>query len=136
MSLSCYRESLDKQRDGAPIYLAGMTFYLRRWGTDESQEFLKTLNRKLFGPFHKQQVSDQNLIYSEWLCGYGVVNFDDVIDAETGQHVVYSAESARGIFANPEYFLSLNRDLINCAMSFEYYLAEEAEEDLEELKKK
>lgn len=136
MSLAYYRESLDKQQNGAPVYLAGMTFYLRRWGTPESQEFLKNLNKKLFGPFHKSQPLDQDIIWSEWLCGYGVVGWDDCLDAETGEELIYSDSAARGLFTNPEYYLSLNRDLIAAATNFENYLHDEANEDLEELKKK
>lgn len=136
MSLSYFRESLDKQRDGAPIHVGDITFYVRRWGTPESQLFLKDLNKKLFGPFHKQQESDQELIYSEWLCGYGVVNWENCLDAETGSPVEYSETAAREIFTNEEYFLSLNRLIINGSMNFEFYLHEEASEDLEDLKKK
>lgn len=136
MSLAYFRESLTKQSEGAPVHLAGITFYLRRWGTPESQEFLKTLNKKLFGPFHKAQVSDQDIIYSEWLAGYGVVGWDGCLDAETYEPLEYSLEAARGIFTNQEYYLSLNRELINAATNFESYLFEEATEDLEELKKK
>jgi hypothetical protein len=136
MSLSSYRESTDKQRNGAPIYLLDMVFYVRRWGTKESQEFLKELNRKLFGPFHKSQVTDQDIIWSEWLCGYGVVGWENVLDAESGEQLEYSQEAARALFTNEEYFLSLNRDLITASTSFEHYLHEEANEDLEDLKKK
>lgn len=136
MSLAYYRESLDKQREGAPISLAGITFYVRRWGTPESQAFLKDLNKKLFGPFHSAQQSDQDLIYSEWLCGYGVVNWAECLDADTGCKVEYSTSAARGIFTNQEYFLSLNREIISAALSHENYLMEEAKDDTEELKKK
>lgn len=136
MSLSYFRESKLKQSEGAPIHVGDITFYVRRWGTKESQGFLKELNKKLFGPFHKAQESDQEIIYSEWLSGYGVVGWDNCRDAENNEILDYSIEVAREIFTNEEYYLSLNRLIISGAMNFEFYLHEEASEDLEGLKKK
>ncbi len=134
MSLSYFRESLDKQKGGAPVYAGGITFYVKRWGTPESQAFLRELNRKLFGPFHKSQEGDQATIYAEWLC-WAVTGWDDML-GEDGEPVTYSPDSARDIFTNEEYFLSLNMVLINGAMNFEHYLHEEATADAEDLKKK
>lgn len=136
MGLAYFRESKLKQSEGAPIHIGDITFYVRRWGTPESQQFLKELNKKLFGPFHKAQESDLDLTYAEWICGYGVVGWDNCLDAETNLPIDYSLEAAREIFTNDEYYLSLNRLIINGAMNFEFYLHEEATEDLEDLKKK
>jgi hypothetical protein len=136
MSLAYFREDLTKQQEGAPIHVGAITFYCKRWGTPESQEFLRNLNKKLFGPFHKAQDSDQQVIYAEWLTGYGVVNWEGCRDVENGMLISYSPESAREIFTNPEYYMSLNVLIINGSMNFENYLHDEAYQDLEDLKKK
>lgn len=134
MSLAYFREDLDKQKSGAPIYAGDITFYVKRWGTKESQEFLRELNRKLFGPFHKAHEGDQAKVYSEWLI-WAVTGWENML-SEDGEVVEYSQSVARDIFTNEEYFLSLNMVLINGAMNFEHYLHDEAEQDLEVLKKK
>lgn len=136
MTLAYFRESLEKQRDGVPVHVADITFYVRRWGTPESQSFVRELNKKLFGPFHKSQDSDLHTIYGEWLCGYGVVNWDGCRDADNGMLLSYSEQAAREIFTNSEYYMSLNVLIINGAMNFENFIHDEANKDLEDLKKK
>lgn len=134
MDLCSFKECLSKQKDGAPIYVGDSVFYCRRWGTPESQKFLRELRKSLFGPFHKAQENDDALLFAEWLCGYGVTSWEDVTGGES--KIDYSEATARNIFLNPEYQLSLNTVLISGVMNFENYLHDEAESDFENLKKK
>lgn len=136
MHLALYKESSEKQMEGAPVYIGDATFYLRRWGTNESQAFLKDLRRALFGPHHRSQEGDENKVVGEWLAGYGVVGWEDVLDADSGKEFKYSKKNARMLFLDPEYYLSLNAELFMQANRFENYLYDEALDELEELKKK
>lgn len=132
MLLSHYREDPEKQLGGSPIYVGDATFFVKRWGTKESQEQLKEIRRALFGPFHKAQEGDDNLVFAEWLC-WAVTNWENV-NTEDGEYK-FSAKNARALFRDEHYFLSLNAELITSAMRFENYLFDEAAEDEEELKK-
>lgn len=134
MDLSLFRESSEKQSGGTPVYIGDATFYLRRWGTPESQKFVRDLRKALWGPHHKSQDGDENVLIAEWLAGYGVVGWDNL--REEGGELKYSAKVARQIFLDPEYHLSLNAELFMQAQRFENYLYEEAEDDTEALKKK
>lgn len=133
MDLSLYKEDQRKQNEGSPMHVGDSTFYVRRWGTKESQIFLRDLKKRLFGPFHKSQEDDDKILFSEWLCGYGVTGWENVTDGE--QEIVFSKPVARDIFTNPEYYMSLNAILIQDAMNFENYLYDEAQEDIDALKK-
>lgn len=163
MKLSAYREDLARQAAGVPIYIGDGVFYVRRWGTPESQEVIKQLRKKLFGPLHKDQTGDENLLISEWLIEYGVVNWDGVLQESAGEdqefkwyeffqqfrnllgrqkidkpdvsELKYSKHAARNVFSNPEYFMSLNSLILSGAMNFENYLYDDAAEDLEAIKK-
>ena len=133
MDLALFREDTEKQKGGAPVYIGDATFYLRRWGTPESQRVLKDLRRSLFGPHHKSQESDESLLLAHWLADYGCVSWEGV--ESDGGDLKYSAKAARGVFLNEEYFLSLNVELFLNAQKFENYLYDEATEEVEELKK-
>lgn len=163
MKLSAYREDSNKQSAGVPIYAGDAVFYMRRWGTPESQTFLKELRKKLFGPLHKDQVGDENKLIAEWLVEYGCVGWDGVLSETASEdeeyqwyeffhkfrhyfgkkelekpavkELKYSKENARSVFLNPEYFLSLNSLLMQGAMNFENYLYDDASEDLDAIKK-
>lgn len=111
------------------------TFWVRRFGTNESAKIWNSIQRELFGPFHKTQEGDQNLLIAEWLCTYGVVKWEDVIDVK-GNELKYTKKNARALFLNDEYFLSLNAELFNDATRSQPYLYDEADEDIEDLKKK
>jgi len=135
MNLSEYRESLDLRKSGAPIPIGDATFYIRRFGTPESNELIKQLKMQLFGPLHKLQDGDDNQVFAHWLTDYGCTGWANVQDLD-GNALEYSQQTARKLFTNPEYFMSLNQLLINGACFFENYLHEEAEADIEALKKK
>lgn len=163
MKLSAYREDSDKQAKGVPIYIGDAVFYCRRWGTPESQSFIKDLRKKLFGPLHKDQQGDENKLIAEWLIEYGITGWDGVleetateeqeyqwyeffhkfksmfgrqkIDKPSVKELTYSKAAARNIFSNPEYYLSLNSLLLSGSMNFENYLYDDADEDLEAIKK-
>lgn len=134
MRLSDYREDPEKQQNGTPIYIGDATFYCRRFGTPESQRVLKELREKLFGPLHKWTDQDEYILRAHWLTEYGVVNWENVFSVE-GEDLKYSKASARAVFLNPEYYLSLNSELFRDVNNFEYYLYDAAEEDVQTLKK-
>lgn len=163
MKLSAYREDSKKQSAGIPIFAGDAVFYMRRWGTPESQQILKDLRKSLFGPLHKDQIGDENKLIAEWLIEYGCVNWEGVLSEDSTEdeefewyeffhkfrnlfgkkqlekpklkEVVYSKANARLVFSNPEYYLSLNTLLLQGAMNFENYLYDDASEDLDAIKK-
>jgi hypothetical protein len=163
MKLSAYREDSKKQSAGIPIFAGDAVFYMRRWGTPESQQILKDLRKSLFGPLHKDQVGDENKLIAEWLIEYGCVGWDGVLSEDSTEdeeykwyeffhnfksffgkkqlekpsvkEVVYSKQAARSVFSNPEYYLSLNTLLLQGAMNFENYLYDDASGDLDAIKK-
>lgn len=133
MDLNWYRESIDKQMAGAPIYIGDVCFTVKRYGTKESNEVLRDIRKALFGPFHKASPDDDNLVHAEWLC-WAVTGWNKLL-TEGGKPVPFTPDAARNIFTNPEYFLSLNAELILLAMRFEFFLHEEMQEDEEQIKK-
>jgi hypothetical protein len=134
MKLSEYQESKELQQSGAPIAVGDSVFYVRRLGTKESQEALKNIRQQLYGPFHKMADTDNNRLYGHWLTEYGVTGWTGVDDQDGA--LEYSKETARNIFTNPDYFLSLNDLLISAALRFENYLHDEAQADGDKLEKK
>jgi hypothetical protein len=135
MNLADYRESIELRDAGAPIPVGDSTFYIRRFGTPKSNELIKQLKMQLFGPLHKMQDGDDNQVFAHWLTDYGCTGWDNVIDIDD-KPLQYSQQTARKLFTNPEYYMSLNQLLINAACFFENYLHETAESDAEALKKK
>lgn len=164
MLLSAFRENLIKQSEGVPIFVGDAIFYIRRWGTPESQDFVKELRKKLFGPIHQDATGDEYLLIGHWLAEYGCVGWQGVlketasedvqfewyeifekfrhaflkkenVDYPKTEHLPYSKSAARNIFTNPEYFASLNNILLSSAMNFENYLYDDAVKDLEAIKK-
>lgn len=135
MKLSEYQESQKLQKDGAPIPVGDAIFYIRRQGTKESKELIRRLQMELFGPFHALQDEDDILLRAHWLVEYGCASWQGVFN-EDDTPLEYSQQSARKVFLNPEYYLSLNAILWMAAHHFENYLHEEASEDLEAIKKK
>jgi hypothetical protein len=139
MFLSSFSEDLKKHGGGAPIYVDSsdgqITFYVRRIGTNESNKALKDLRRSLFGPFHSAADDDISQLYANWLADYGVTGWDDLVDSDTGEPVLYSKQAARDLFLDESYFQSLNSILINSAASFENFLHDEKEEAIDNVKK-
>lgn len=133
MILADYRESLEKHQSGTPIYVGDAVFYVRRWGTPEAQKLLKEIRLEIFGPIHKHQPGDDDLLMAHWLAEYGVTKWEGVC-SEEGE-IKYSQQAARKVFLNPEYFASLNQLLYTEATKFENYLHDQAEEDAEAAKK-
>lgn len=88
MQLKEFKESTEKQIKGAPVYIGDSVFYLRRYGTPESNEFLNKLKKDLFGPAHKQQQTDENLILAEWLIEYGCVGWDGLLEDTTDLEII------------------------------------------------
>lgn len=135
MKLSEYREDLTMRKNGAPIAVSDATFYVRRFGTPESNEIIKQLRQQIYGPLHKMQDGDELAVYAHWLTDYGVTGWEGVLN-EDDSALEYSQQAARKIFTNPEYQMSLNMVLISASAAFENYLHEESDKDLETLKKK
>lgn len=134
MNLNEYRESLALQQKGAPISVGDAIFYIRRIGTPEAQKFIKELKLSLWGPFANHAEQDANELLAHWLTEYGCTGWDGAQD-ESGSPLPYSKDTARKVFLNKEYWLSLNAILTNAASMYENYLHEQAEEDSEQLKK-
>lgn len=135
MSLGLYRESLDLQKDGAPVAVGDSVFWLRRSGTKQYYETRRRIIQKLFGLHLQPKPEDESEINSHILCDYTVANWGSVFD-EDGEAVEFSESNARHVFLDPEYRLSLNTILVNHSWDFGNYLKLNAEEDLENLKKK
>lgn len=133
MHLNTYREDLKKQKDGAPIYIGDSVFYVRRWGTPESLKVRRQLERELFSPFHKKIESDDSLLLAHWLAEYAVTNWENVYD-DSGI-LEWSIDTARKVFLNPEFYLSLNQELFSFSMKYEHFLFDEVEDESEAIKK-
>lgn len=134
MKLSDYKESTALHNQGAPVAIGDATFYVKRIGTPECSAFIKKVKAELFGPFHKYQDGDDNLLMAHLLTEYLVTNWE-CVSTEQGEPLPYSHQEARKVFLNKEYWLSLNLILINAANTFENYLYEQSDEDIEALKK-
>lgn len=134
MLLSSFKEDTDKQKNGTPIYIGDATFFGRRFGTPESKKVLKELRDKLFGPLHKWTDQDDDILLGHWLTEYGIVNWENVL-TEENEPLKYNRKTARTIFLDREYFLSLNSILLRDLNNFENFLYDAAEEDIETLKK-
>lgn len=135
MRLRDFAEDQEKWASGAPIYIDAshgtITFYVKRWGTPESEKARKDLVKALYGPMHNQSEVDANEIYAHWLAEYAVTGWENIDEDNTK----YSQRIARDVFLAPEHRLSLNQHLISQALNFENYLFDEAMEELENIKK-
>lgn len=134
MRLSDYRENIELQKNGAPIPVGEADFFVRRHGTPEYKKFEKKLSQELFGPFHRHTETDDDLLRAHMLVEYLVTGWRNVKNID-GTELPYSIENARKIFLNPEYFLNINIILDNASRIFSNYLYEQADEDIEALKK-
>ena len=134
MRFSAFREDREKQLNGVAIPIGVATFFVRRWGTYESEKFLIDLRRELFGPFSDQQEYFPEII-ANWLAEYGVTGWDGVYDEDSDQPLKYSPQLARKIFLDPAYWLELNMQLFKEAQNYENYLEGIAREDSEDIKK-
>lgn len=135
MRFGAYRESKEKQLNGAAIPIGIATFYCRRWGTKESDEAVKKIRLELFGPFTSNAEEQFSIVLAHWLVEYGVVNWENVYEEESEDLLKYSKRLARQTFLNEEYYLSLNQLIFQQACNYENYLHEIAKEDAEEIKK-
>ena len=64
-----------------------------------------------------------------WLAEYGVVDWKNDSD------IPYSRQNALNLFNNEENWLSLDRELINKARNYNYFLVKFSKEDAETVKK-
>jgi hypothetical protein len=134
MILSDYREDVQKHSAGAPFYIGDGCFYIRRWGTAESQKAIKEIRLAIFGPLHKTTEGDDEILIAHWLVEHGVAKWEGVM-LEEGKPLKYSKDAARKVFLNPEYFRSVNHTLWVGSQTWEHYLHDEAEKDLASAKK-
>lgn len=133
MDLELYREDPAKQCGGTEIHVGDGTFFVRRWGTPESQKQVKLIRMELFGPMHRYSDDDDTLVFAHWLTEYGVANWEGVY--LNNEPLPYSDHNARKVFLNPEYRISLNVILMTEANKFDNFLYDEAVEEIEEIKK-
>lgn len=137
MPLGVYRESLELQASGAPFETEAGTFIVRRSGTEEYWKKRREIVARLYGVYLQPKPEQEAVILANMLAEYTVAGWDGVYsDDGEGEEIEYSSKSAREIFLNKEYFLSLNRAIEDFSWNFTGYLHLKAEEDLENLKKK
>lgn len=138
--LSLFREDIKKQVEGSPCYTDSsdepMTFYVARVGTKLFREQIKDITEAEYGLFPKPSDIDEEKITAHWLAYYGVLGWDNLVDGETDEPQPFSRSFAIKLFLNEQYWLSLNKVLINHASNFEHYLIEEEQNDIDGLKKK
>jgi hypothetical protein len=134
MRFSAFRESREKQLNGVAVPLGMATFYIRRWGTKDSELFLVKLRREMYGAFNDDPEYFPEIV-ANWLAEYGVVGWEGVMDEDTEKPLRYTAKLARQIFLDEAYWLELNAHLFNAAKNYENYLEDIAGEDSEAIKK-
>ena len=127
-----YKEDREKQEGGSPCYYGEAYFNVKRANTPDYQREIEEIKNNLYG-FAPKAV-DSNKILAYWLAEYGVTGWDGILDEEE-KELEFSRENARGIFLNPDFFLSLNLLLIQHAGDYSKYLYDAAELDIEEIKK-
>jgi len=133
MQLSAFKECVKKQNGGFPFPLGTATYTLRRWGTKESERFLVSLRRELYGAFSDSPEYFPEVI-AHWLAGYGVMDWEGVMQ-DDGELIPHTEAAARQVFLDQSYWLSLNMELFAAAQKFDNFLEDIAKEDAEDLKK-
>lgn len=137
-SLSCFKESAEKIKNGAPIYpmpdSADLFFEVKRIGTFEQQKEMADITRQVYG-FNPPRQVDNNLLWANWLGIYGVTGWGYLED-ENGKQLAFSRETCRKIFLDESHRTFLIPALINGASDAYAYLEDEACEAIEELKKR
>ena len=131
MNISTFEESAEKQESGSPCYIEDGHFNVKRFNTTQSTIEIEAIKKREYG-FAPKDI-DNNKVFALWLCEYGVTGWDGIGDDE--KDLEYSKSTARQIFLNPAYFLSLNLLLLQHASDYSNYLNDEAEEDVEAVKK-
>lgn len=135
MLLRDFAEDPEKWASGAPIYIDAshgvITFFLKRWGTAESEKARKGIVKALYGPMHNHSEIDPDEIYAHWLAEYAITGWENIDEDDTK----YTQRLARDVFLAKEHRLSINQKLMSQAFGFENYLFDEAMEELENIKK-
>lgn len=133
MQLSAFKECVKKKNGGFGFELGTATFTLRRWGTKESEKFLVSLRRELYGAFSDSPEYFPEVV-AHWLAGYGVMDWVGVLQ-DDGTEIPHTEAAARQVFLDEGYWLSLNMELFTASQKFENFLEDIAKEDAEDLKK-
>ena len=125
-----YRESEKLKQEGTWVHAAsadGWSFKIRRIGTTEWLKARKDATRHLYGLFPQTDIDEDkitaHILADEWITDWQSPEFD------------FTRENARKLFLNPEYWNSLNNELVIRAVNFEHYLKELADDDDKALKK-
>jgi hypothetical protein len=134
MQFGAFRECPIKQRDGVAVPFGTATFFIRRWGTKESEKFLVKLKREIFGPFSEEPEHFPELV-ANWLANYGVVGWTGIYNDEGTELIPYSERMAREIFLDPAFWYDMNMKLFGLCQSYEHFLVDIAKEDGESIKK-
>lgn len=135
MALEMLKEDPEKQDLGSPCYIYKMCIYVKRVDTPEYHKQIKEIMETLYGPFPNPNQVSMDEVHAHWLGEFGVTGWDNMREEEDGELIPYEPKHCRGLFLNKEYWLSLNRLLIEHAKNFEHYLYDQAYEDAETLKK-
>lgn len=134
--LNQYRESIKLQEEGAPVKLAGMTFWIRRanekWDEAlvEAKRYVAGINyvdSQLTAEQHRKAVA---IAYSEYL----IAKWENVRYEEDGKEVPFNPGTVVDIFSDAEY-VSLASDIFLSARNRENYLYENLKKDIDLAKK-
>ena len=131
MNISTYEEDINKQEKGSAFYIEDGHFDVKRFNTPQSNIEIEEIKKKEYG--FAPKTIDHNKVIAIWLCEYGVTGWDGIFDDE--KELSYSLATARQIFLNPAYFLSLNLVLLQHASDYNNYLHDEVDQDVEAVKK-
>lgn len=131
MNISNYEEDLMKCESGSPCHIDDGSFDVKRFNTPSSNIEIEDIKKREYG-FAPKDIN-HNKVIAIWLCEYGVTGWDGVFDDE--KELPYSKQTARQIFLNPAYYLSLNLLLLQHASDYNNYLHDAIEEDVIAIKK-
>ena len=136
MNLIDFKESLEKCSKGAPVYIGEMTFWLKRWGTKDSNKAIEKIKQELYGLFPDPKEMDESEIYAHWLVSYALVDWEGV-KQDDGEVLECTARSTKGVILNREYWGhgGLVHQLVTQAMNYENFLHDAIDEDTEAVKK-
>lgn len=133
MKLSDFSEDTEKQESGSAYYIGeDGVIYVRRVGTTQYNKQIEDIKRNIYGFVSKD--IDVGLVLGTWLAEHGVTKWENILD-ENDNSLEFTRQNARKVFLNPSFFNSLNVQLISHGSDYSNYLFDEAEADIEQIKK-
>lgn len=134
-SFDSYRECPKKREQGAPYYLDdNSVMYVARIESMEAQAQIQEIRDQIYGAFPNPKEIDLYRIWARWLGEYGITNWKG-IKGEDGEEIPFSRAACREALSDESLRYSLVKNLIEFSSDYSVYLKEQAEEDLEAVKK-